>query len=128
MVDGSKRELRARANSFRHAFAGVGYVLRTQKNSWIHALASLVVVLLGLWLNLSQTDWAIIVLTIAIVWTIEFMNTALEVVVDLAMPEKHQLAKVAKDVSAAAVLISACAAVLVGILIMGPPLWQRMAG
>ena len=64
----------------------------------------------------------------AVVWMAEFMNTALEAIVDMIMPEKHPLAKVAKDVTAAAVLIGACAAVLVGFLILGPPLWQRMSG
>jgi diacylglycerol kinase len=58
----------------------------------------------------------------------EFMNTALEAIVDMTMPEIHPLAKVAKDVGAAAVLVGACAAVLVGILILGPPLWQRLIG
>ena len=70
----------------------------------------------------------IIILTIAIVWMAEFINTALEAIVDMTMPEKNQLAKVAKDVSAAAVLIGACAAVLIGFLILGPPLWQHLIG
>jgi len=128
MQEGGQRELHQRAKSFQYALEGWWYVLRTQKNTWIHAAASLAVVGLGLWLGLSRSDWAIIVLTIAIVWMAEFMNTALEAIVDMTMPEIHPLAKVAKDVSAAAVLFGACAAVLVGILILGPPLWQRLSG
>jgi len=63
---------------------------------------------------------------IAIVWIAEFINTALEAVVDLASPAHHPLAKVGKDVGAAAVLIAALAAVLIGLLILGPPLWARV--
>ena len=127
MFDGSKREIRQRLNSFQYAFEGLWYVLRTQKNSWIHVLVSLAVIALGLWLRLSRFEWVIIILTIAMVWMAELMNTALEAIVDMTMPETHPLAKVAKDVSAAAVLLGACAAVMVGFLILGPPLWQRLA-
>jgi diacylglycerol kinase len=66
------------------------------------------------------------VLTIAMVFTAEFINTAIEAVVDLASPVHHPLAKVGKDVGAGAVLIAAIAAVLVGLLILGPPLWARL--
>lgn len=128
MHDNSKSELNKRAKSFQYAFEGWLYVLRTQKNSWIHAAISVVVVALGLWLGLSRTDWAILIVTMAIVWMAEFLNTALEAIVDMIAPEKRPLAKVAKDVSAATVLIGACAAVLVGLLILGPPLWQRLLG
>jgi len=127
MFDGSKREIRQRLYSFQYAFEGLWYVLRTQKNSWIHVLVSLAVIALGLWLRLSRFEWVIIILTIAMVWMAELMNTALEAIVDMTMPETHPLAKVAKDVSAAAVLLGACAAVMVGFLILGPPLWQRLA-
>ena len=115
-----------RIRSFQYAFEGWLYVLRTQKNSWIHVLVSLAVIALGLWLRLSRFEWVIIILTIAMVWMAELMNTALEAIVDMTMPETHPLAKVAKDVSAAAVLVAASASVLVGILILGPPLWQRL--
>ncbi len=128
MLDKSQQEIRQRVQSFRYAFAGFWYVLRTQKNAWIHAVFSLAVVALGLWLNLSLTEWALIILTIAIVWMAELINTAIEALVDLITLEEHPLAKVAKDVSAAAVLLCAFAAVLVGVMILGPPLWQRLAG
>jgi diacylglycerol kinase len=62
------------------------------------------------------------------VWMAEFMNTALEAVVDMAMPGLHPLAKVAKDIAAAAVLVGAIGAVLIGLLILGPPLWARFFG
>ncbi len=100
--------------------------MRTQRNAWIHALASVLVLLLAAWLTLPLIDWAILILTIGGVWTAEFVNTALEAVVDLASPEKHPLAKVGKDVGAAAVLISAIAAALIGIMLLGPPLIERI--
>ena len=72
------------------------------------------------WLHLSTHDWAILILTISAVWTAEFINTALEAVVDLASPQKHPLAKVGKDVGAAAVLISALSSIVIGLLILRP--------
>jgi len=118
--------LRSRARSFRYAFAGWWFVIRTQRNAWIHAVVSVVVVLAGLWLGLSTIEWAVIFLAIALVWTAEFINTALEAVVDLASPQQHHLARVGKDVGAAAVLIAAISSALVGFLILGPPLWARL--
>jgi diacylglycerol kinase (ATP) len=117
---------RSRARSFRYAFEGWWHVIRSQQNAWIHALVSLAVIVIGLWLRLPRRDWAVIVLAIALVWSAEFFNTALEAIVDLASPDKNQMAKVSKDVGAAAVLIAAGAAVIIGLLILGPPLWEKL--
>lgn len=119
--------LKSRANSFRYAFHGWWFVIRTQKNAWIHAVVSILVVFLGIWLHLDTWDWAVIIIAIAMVWTAEFLNTALEAVVDLASPERNHLAKVGKDVGAAAVLIAASTSAIIGLLILGPPLWSRLA-
>jgi len=81
----------SRIRSFKHAFAGWLYVIRTQQNAWIHLLATLSVVVLAAWLKLPLRDWAVLLLAIAIVWMAEFLNTALEAVVDLASPERHPL-------------------------------------
>ena len=116
----------SRGRSFKNAFEGWWYVIRTQRNAWIHALISILVVLVAFWLHLSLRDWAVLLLTIALVWTAEFINTALEVVVDLASPQQHPLAKLGKDVGAAAVLITSLAAILVGLLILGPPLLDKL--
>jgi diacylglycerol kinase len=118
--------LQSRAHSFRCAFSGWWYVIRTQKNAWIHAIVSLLVAIIGLWVGLTLYEWALIIIAIAMVWTAEFINSALEAVVDLASPQKHRLAQVGKDVGAAAVLISAISAALIGFLILGPPLWQKL--
>jgi diacylglycerol kinase (ATP) len=117
---------KSRARSFRFAFTGWWYVIRTQRNAWIHAIISLLVILVCIWLGLTPHDWAVIILAIAIVWISEFVNTALEAVVDLASPKQHYLAKVGKDVGAAAVLIAAVSSALIGLFIIGPPLLERM--
>jgi len=116
----------SRIHSFGHALRGWWYVIRTQQNAWIHALVTSAMVVLSAWLGLPARDWAVLFLAIALVWSAEFVNTALEAVVDLASPHQHPLAKVGKDVSAAAVLIAALTSILVGLLILGPPLWSRL--
>ncbi|HSJ86881.1 MAG TPA: diacylglycerol kinase family protein [Anaerolineales bacterium] len=116
----------SRIAAFGHAFRGWWHVLRTQHNAWIHSVVATLVIIVGLWLRLSLSNWAIIVLTIAMVFTAEFINTAIEALVDLAMPLHHPLAKVGKDVGAGAVLIAALAGVVVGLLILGPPLWAKL--
>lgn len=116
----------SRLHAFGHAFRGWRHVLKTQHNAWIHSIVATLVIAMGLWLGLPLRDWAVIVLTIAMVFTAEFINTAIEAVVDLASPVHHPLAKVGKDVGAGAVLISAISAALVGLLILGPPLWARL--
>ncbi len=116
----------SRVAAFRYAFHGWSYVLRTQRNAWIHTVVALAVLITGLWLELPARDWAVLILTIALVFTAEFVNSAIEAVVDLASPEIHPLAKIGKDVGAAAVLVAAIASVLIGLLILGPPLWQKI--
>lgn len=116
----------SRVSSLRHAFEGWAHVLKTQRNAWIHAVASIAVVALAGWLQVGRLDWAMLVLAIGMVWLAEFLNTALEAVVDLASPSRHPLAKIGKDVGAAAVLITAGASVVIGLLILGPPLLARL--
>ncbi len=88
-------------------------------------LVSIAVILISFILHISASSWAFILLAIAMVWIAEFLNTALEAVVDLASNhQQHELAKVGKDVGAAAVLIAAVSSVVIGLLILGPPLWE----
>ncbi len=121
-----KTFLTSRIAAFGHAFRGWWYVLKTQQNAWIHSLFATGVILVGLWVGLKPIDWAVIVLTIAMVFTAEFINTAIEAVVDLASPVQHPLAKVGKDVGAGAVLVAALAGIVIGLLVIGPPLWARI--
>ena len=126
MKSAGRSEVYSRAKSFQYAFEGWWYVLRTQHNAWIHAVVTVAVFSLAWWLRLPARDWAVLILTAMVVWIAEFMNTALEAVVDLTSQEEHPLAKVAKDVAAAAVLVGALGAVIIGLLIMGPALLQRL--
>jgi diacylglycerol kinase len=114
--------------SFRFAFAGLWYALRTQRNVRVHLLIAAAVVALGLWLGLSPDRWALLTLTIGFVLISEAFNTAIETLVDLVSPDYHPLAKVVKDVMAGAVLLAAIASVIVGLLVLGPPLWTRLVG
>ncbi|GAB4472815.1 MAG: diacylglycerol kinase [Anaerolineae bacterium] len=116
----------SRADSFRHAFAGVAYALSTQPNTRIHAAIMVGTAGLGAWLRIPAGGWALIALAAGAVWTAELVNTALEAVVDLASPDHHPLAKAAKDTAAAAVLLAAVTAVIVGLLVLGPPLFERL--
>jgi diacylglycerol kinase len=119
--------LASRSRSFQYAFSGWWYVIRTQRNAWIHATVSIAVILVSFWLQLSPRDWAVVMVAIAMVWTAEFLNTALEAVVDLASQHQyHELARVGKDVGAAAVLIASASAALIGLLILGPPLFEKI--
>lgn len=122
----SQNELYSRAKSFQYAYEGWWYVIRTQHNAWIHTTVSILVLAIGLWLRLPVRDWAVLILAMMAVWIAEFMNTALEALVDMATEEFHPLAKIAKDVAAAAVLVGAVGAALVGLLILGPPLLQKL--
>ena len=119
--------LLSRLRSFKYAFAGWLYVIRTQRNAWIHAASSIIVLALGFWLRISAQDWIFLIIAAGFVWTAEFLNTALEAVVDLATEEEHELAKVGKDVGAASVLIAAGVAVAIGLLVLGPPLAKAIA-
>ena len=114
--------------SFRFAFSGLWYALRTQRNTRIHLAISVVVVGLGLWLNLAAIQWAVLALTIGVVLVSEMLNTVAETLVDLASPGFHPLAKVVKDVTAGAVLLAAIVSIVVGLLVLGPPLWERFMG
>jgi diacylglycerol kinase (ATP) len=115
---------RSRIKAFGYAFTGWWYVIRTQRNAWIHMVVSVAVILMSFFLRIPASSWALILLAIAIVWIAEFLNTALEAVVDLASNhQQHELARLGKDVGAAAVLIAAFSSAVIGLLVLGPPLW-----
>jgi diacylglycerol kinase len=117
---------RFRLVTFRYAVEGIVHVLKTQPNAQVHAAITIMVVVLGLWLGLGRIEWAILAATMAIVWVAEFVNTAVEAAVDLATEERRPLAKIAKDAAAGGVLIAAILAAIVGVLILGPPLWAKL--
>jgi diacylglycerol kinase len=120
---GSIRFLR----SFGFAFAGLVHLFRTQRNARVHVAVAAVACAAAAWAGIGRAEWAVLVLTIAGVLVLEALNTAIEAIVDLASPRYHPLAKAAKDVAAGMVLLAAIAAGVVGLLILGPPLWTRLA-
>lgn len=126
MRSGNSSPFERRIQSFQFAFEGCWHVIRSQPNARIHAAIMVVVIGMAFWLDLPARDWAVLVLTFMVVWVAEFANTAVEAIVDLSTQELHPLAKVAKDVSAGMVLVGAMGAILVGLLILGPPLVTRL--
>jgi diacylglycerol kinase (ATP) len=122
--DSSARSLTftGRIRSFSFAFHGIAIMLRSQQNAWIHATATIAALTAGVFVGLSRAEWCWIALAIVAVWTAEALNTALELVTDVASPEFHPVAGQAKDVAAGAVLIAAIGAALIGALVFGPHL------
>lgn len=118
----------SRLDSLSYALAGWLYMLRRQKNTRIQAMATVLVAGLALWLEIDFTGLALLVLVVAMVWMAEFINAAVEAAINISAPQVHPMAKVGKDVASAAVLLGVVAAVLVGLLILGPPLLARLAG
>jgi diacylglycerol kinase len=114
--------------SFGFAFAGLAYLLRTQRNARIHVVVGALACAVAAWLRIGRVEWAVLVFTIALVVILEGLNTAVEAAIDLASPGIHPLAKAAKDLAAGMVLVGAIASVAVGLLVLGPPLWARLFG
>lgn len=110
----------ARIRSFAHAFRGFGLMLRTQHNAWIHALATLVVVMAGIGFKVERRDWALLIFAMVGVWVAEALNTSIELVADAISSDHHTLIGKAKDVGAAAVLLAAAGATVIGLIVFTP--------
>ncbi|MFO7975142.1 MAG: diacylglycerol kinase family protein [Candidatus Hydrogenedentota bacterium] len=113
---------RARVASFRHAFRGIVALFCTQPNVWLHALATVMVVFAGFLCRLSRFEWLWVVAAICAVWTAEALNTALEFLADAVSTDHHPRIGKAKDVAAAAVLVAAGGAAVIGAIIFWPHL------
>ena len=107
-------------SAFRNAANGLLFMVRTQRNAKIHLAVGMLVLLMGFLMKISMVEWCIIVLTIGMVLAAEAVNTAIEKLVDLASPGYNENARNAKDVAAGAVLLTAMAAVVIGLLIFLP--------
>lgn len=121
-MTGKKFSWRERGNSFGFAWQGLKALFRTEHNAWIHGGLTVVVILLSFIFEVSPTEAAVLILTMAFVWAAEIFNTAVEKLCDHITTEKHPQIKLVKDLAAAAVLVSAVAALLVGMLIFLPKL------
>lgn len=113
--------------SFGHALTGVARTWSRERNFRLHVAVAIAVTVMAIMLQISRVEWAILVFAIGLVFTAELFNTTVEAAVDLLQPEYHATAKTAKDAAAGAVLLSALTAAMVGLLILGPPLWQWLA-
>lgn len=117
-----KQEYKKLINSFKYAIEGFLSSFKTERNMKIHILAMAIVVVLGFYLKLNLIEWCIIVFAIILVISAELFNTAIETIVDMVSPEKNPKAKLAKDISAAAVLVLAIGAMIIGAIIFIPKL------
>lgn len=115
--------------SFKDAFAGYRYTLLNERNFQIHTVVTCLVVMAGFILKITRIEWLVILLCIALVLTAELLNTAIERVVDLIVGETyHELAKISKDVAAAAVILTALMSVIIGLIVFLPYIWQVIIG
>jgi diacylglycerol kinase len=119
---------KARARSFRFAGQGIAHAFRVTHNFRIHAAISLAVIGLAIWLRVGFLEWALLIGCTGLVSALEVLNTAIEALVDLVHPERDPVAGRIKDLAAGAVLVGAVAAALVGLLVLGPPLWTKLFG
>jgi diacylglycerol kinase len=124
--DYAMKTSRSRIDSLGYALAGWLYMFRRQKNTWLMTLATPIVIGLAAWLRVDVTGWALLSIVITIVWLTEFLNAAVEAAIDMNTSEFHPMAKVGKDVAAGAVLLGVINSVIVGLLVLGPPLWARL--
>ncbi|MEM1281158.1 MAG: diacylglycerol kinase family protein [Cyanobacteria bacterium P01_H01_bin.152] len=116
-----------RKAAFGHAFRGLADLVSNHPNAHLHLVATIAIVCLGLFFDFAVWEWIAVLLCMAIVWSAEAFNTALEYLTDLVSPDYHPLAGKAKDVAAAAVLCAALIAFVVGLLLVGPKLWQLLS-
>lgn len=114
---------RNRWHSFTCAVDGLVHTLRTEPNTRIELAAAAVAAIAGIWLRIEPGDWALLALTIGIILALEAVNSAIEAIVDLVAPEYHELARIAKDCAAGAMLFAVFGSLGVALAIFGPRLW-----
>jgi len=114
------KKIKKRIDSFKYAFKGIGYIIKTQPNMQIHLIAAIIVILAGVFFKLSNIEWTIIVIAISIVLITETINTAIEYFVDLVSPDYNKKAGLIKDLAAGAVLFAAIGSLIIGIIIFLP--------
>lgn len=121
-MNNSKKGLKKRIKSFNYAFNGLYELVKSEPNARIHLIATFSAVLAGIFLRLSNVEWCIILIVIALVWATEAFNTIVEKLVDHLFPEYHETARITKDIAAGAVLVSAIVALACGLIIFLPKL------
>ena len=109
-------------SSFKYAFQGMFSALKTERNLKIHVTIMMLVIIAGIVLKISKIEWIICIILFGLVIGGEMLNSAIETVVDIAMPDINPKAKFAKDAAAGAVLVFAIASAIIGFMIFGPKL------
>ncbi len=120
--------LKKRIESFKYAFAGIGHFVKSEPNVIIHLFAGVIATGMGFYFGISKMEWCLVVFAIGSVLTAEAFNTAIEYLTDLVSPDYHVLAGKTKDVAAGAVLISAIAAAIIGVIIFLPKILSLIEG
>jgi diacylglycerol kinase (ATP) len=114
--------------SFGHAFAGAAVLFRTQRSFRIQLAGAVVLIAAGLALHLAVSGWCWLILAVSMVFSAEAFNTAVEFLSDVVCSDFSPAIKKVKDVASAAVLLAVIGAVAIGVLVLGPPLWNRLCG
>lgn len=125
-MDKKAFSIRSRAESFSFAFSGFWVLVKGQPNFRIHLVAGVTAISLGFWLEVGIVPLAVLALAVGAVLCAEAMNTAVEMMVNMTTSQRSWPAKWAKDVAAAGVLLMAAGAFMAGLLILGPPLYQKI--
>ncbi len=119
-----KFSIRKRIESFEFAFNGLKILIREEHNSWIHLFAVFCVIIAGVFFKISVSEWIYVVFAFGFVIAMEIVNSAIENIADFVSPERHEMIKKIKDLSAAAVLISAITAFIIGLIIFLPKILE----
>lgn len=117
-----------RIASVKYAVAGLLYVLTHEQSIKLATIVTVIVVVIGLWLNVGVFSWSMLTVALGAVWITECLNTAIEAAIDLGAPDPHPLAKIGKDVASTAALVSSIVFVVIVILILLPALLNKLAG
>ncbi len=127
----SKEEIKAwrevkKSEKFLNAFRGLYVFGKTTKSLYVHITSAVIVIFFGFYFNVSSFEWMMLVFSIGFVIVTEAVNTSIEIDIDLTSPEYHPFARDTKDVAAAAVLLSACTAVIIGLIIFLPKFFNML--
>ena len=125
-VRGSGSWLARRLRSFGYAWKGLLWLIRSQQNARIHLVATVCAIAVAFWLNIAPLEWCSVLIVIGMVWSAEAVNSALELLADHLHPDDHPLVGRAKDVAAGGVLAAAIVAAVVGFVVFGPRLLERL--
>ncbi len=123
--DSNNFSVRKRLISFKYAFNGIIFLIKSQHNAWIHLSAATIVIIAGFCFSISIQEWILLTLTIGMVFTAEAFNTTIETIMDKVSPEYDKTTGRIKDIAAGAVLIAAIAALIIGALIFVPKIFEQ---